>query len=207
MARYTYAQLEQLWINAGGDRMLAPMAAAIAEAESGGDSTALNPADNGGTQTSVGLWQVSTGTHSYPQSWTTPAGNAAEAVAKYRAAGGWSPWGTYTSGAYKAFLDGSTPPDPNVPAGGAGAVTTAAGGSSCLIGPLPHTSMCLLEKSQARAMIGGLMMTAGALIILPGIIILIAAGFKASGAQAAVQSAARPLARVPGYGRALRAVT
>jgi hypothetical protein len=33
MTVYSYAQLEQLWINAGGPKAQAPMAAAIAEAE------------------------------------------------------------------------------------------------------------------------------------------------------------------------------
>ena len=84
---YTYGQLETLWINAGGPKALAPLMAAIALAESGGNPGALNQTDNGGTQTSVGLWQVSSGTHQYPSAWATPAGNAAEAVAKYKSPG------------------------------------------------------------------------------------------------------------------------
>jgi hypothetical protein len=54
------------------------------------------------------LWQVSTGTHSYPSAWATPAGNAAEAVAKYKSQG-LGAWGTYTSGAYQQFYKGGTP--------------------------------------------------------------------------------------------------
>ena len=108
MAAYTYGQLETLWIDAGGPKALAPLMAAIALAESGGNPGALNLTDNGGTQTSVGLWQVSNGTHSYPASWTTPAGNAAEAVAKYQSQG-LGAWGTYTSGAYKQYYKGGTP--------------------------------------------------------------------------------------------------
>lgn len=205
MATYTYAQLEQLWINAGGSKATAPIAAAIAEAESGGNSQATNPADNNGTQTSWGLWQISNGTHNQPvPNILTPAVNAEQAVAKYQASG-WAPWGTYSSGAYQAFLSNSTPPDPNVPAGGA--VTTAAtgSGSTCLLGPVFGT--CFFDKSQARALIGGLMLTAGALIVLPGLIVLVAAGFRGSGAQSALQSAARPLGKVPGYGRVVRRVT
>ena len=181
MAVYSYAQLEQLWINAGGAKAQAPMAAAIAEAESGGNSAALNLTDNNGTQTSVGLWQVSNGTHPYPAAWATPAGNATEAVAKYQAAGGWSPWGTYSSGAYRQFLNGSTTPDPNVPSSGGGGTagqSTAAAqaaaaqaatqlGNTCLIGfgGVPGTSwvndifgsggnvgqFCILSKSEVRA--------------------------------------------------------
>lgn len=166
MATYSYAQLEQLWINAGGSKATAPVAAAIAEAESHGNDQALNPTDNNGTQTSVGLWQVSNGTHSYPPSWLTPAGNAAEAVAKYQAAGGWSPWGTYDSGAYKQYLNGATTPDPNVPAA---TLTSAQGTSDCLIGPLPHTSFCALSKSQARALIGGLCIAGGMAVMGVGL--------------------------------------
>lgn len=205
MAVYTYAQLEQLWIDAGGSRLTAPVAAAIAEAESSGNSQAVNPTDNGGTQTSWGLWQISDGTHNQPvQGILDPAVNAQAAVAKYKASG-WQPWGTYTSGAYKVFLSNSVSPDPNVPKGGGGpVVTTAAGGSACVTGTV--FGFCVLSKSEARAVIGGLMMTAGALVVLPGVIILVAAGFRASGAGQAVQGAARTAGKIPGYGRVLRAV-
>lgn len=227
MTVYSYAQLEQLWINAGGSKSLAPMAAAIAEAESGGNSAAMNYTDNGGTQTSVGLWQVSTGTHQFPAAWTTPSGNAAEAVAKYTAAGGWSPWGTYDSGAYKQFLSGSTTPDPNVPGGtaaggGTTAQTTAAEqaaaaaastqlGSTCLIGfgGVPGTSwvndifgsggnvgqFCILSKSEVRALLGGLIIAAGGLVAITGVLILAAYGLKRSGA---LDKAANVAAVVPG---------
>ena len=105
---YTYGQLETLWEQAGGSKALAPLMAAIALAESGGDPNAMNYTDNNGTQTSVGLWQVSSGSHSYPQSWATPSGNAAEAVAKYQSQG-LGAWGTYTSGAYQKYYQGGTP--------------------------------------------------------------------------------------------------
>jgi hypothetical protein len=172
--KYTYAQLEGLWINAGGPKLVAPVAAAIALAESGGCSSDLNPTDNGGTQTSVGLWQVSNGTHQYPAAWTSAAGNAAEAVAKYTGAGNsFSPWGTYKSGAYTAYLNGSTTPDTNVPSS---ASTTAATSSTydaagCLFGfpgisiPVVGStgSFCILSKSEARAVIGGACLVTGGL--------------------------------------------
>jgi hypothetical protein len=178
---YTYSQLEGLWINAGGAKGLAAVAAAIAEAESGGCSASVNPTDNGGTQTSWGLWQISNGTHAQPvQGILDPSTNAQAAVAKYKA-NGWQPWGTYTSGAYKAFLNGRTTPDLNAPApvgtdvgeaGPAGSIT-----SVCLLGftssGLQGTSwindlvgtggnigqgqICFLRKSQARALIGGVL--------------------------------------------------
>ena len=106
---YSYKQLEQLWVAAGGSKVLAPIAAAIAMAESGGNDQAVNSMDNGGRQTSWGLWQISNGTHSPPVSnILDPQVNARQAVAKYNAAGGWSPWGTFTSGAYQKFLQGGS---------------------------------------------------------------------------------------------------
>jgi hypothetical protein len=127
MAVYSFAQLEELWIQAGGPVAVAPIAAAIALAESSGNSEAMNYTDNGGTQTSVGLWQVSTGTHSFPAQWQTPTGNAAEAVAKYRGGNStFSAWGTFVSGAYKQFLSGVSPATGALPAGGSGGGAQAA---------------------------------------------------------------------------------
>lgn len=196
MTQYTYAQLEQLWINAGGSRSLAPLAAAIAEAESSGNSQATNPTDNNGTQTSWGLWQISNGTHGQPvPNILDPSVNAQQAVAKYRAAGGFSPWGTYATGAYKQYMNGSTTPDPNVPGGSAApaTLTAAAPDPACAFavggqhlglvfghGPsLP--SACLLKKTEVRAMIGGLLLGIGGLVALPGVLILVAFSFKATG--------------------------
>lgn len=114
--KFSFAQLEALWINAGGSKATAPVAAAIALAESAGCSTALNPTDNGGTQSSFGLWQVSNGTHTPPApNIYDPVVNAKQAVAKWHNAGGFSPWGTYDSGAYKQYLSGAAPSDSGVP--------------------------------------------------------------------------------------------
>ena len=114
MADYTYAQLEGLWINAGGSQSLAPLMAAIAEAESGGNPSAVNAVDNNGTQTSWGLWQVSNGTHSPPAAnILDPNVNAQQAVAKYQSQG-LGAWGTYTSGAYRAFMSNATTTDNSV---------------------------------------------------------------------------------------------
>src|SRR5258708_1469747 len=48
MTRYSFAQLEGLWIQAGGDKLTAPMSAGIAMAESGVDSTAHSPTNHWG---------------------------------------------------------------------------------------------------------------------------------------------------------------
>jgi len=192
MTTYTYAQLEQLWINNGGSKAVAPVAAAVAMAESEGDNEATNPTDNNGTQTSWGLWQISNGTHAQPvPNILDPNVNAAQAVAKYKAEGNsFSPdWGTYDSGAYKKFLSGSTTPDPNVPAGGSGGATLdSASGSVCLIGPLPHTSFCLLNKGQGRAAIGGACMVAGGLIVVVGLALVAVFALGRSGTARQVVS-------------------
>ena len=104
MADYTFAQLEGLWIQAGGNAAVAPIMAAIALAESSGNPGAINPTDNNGAQTSWGLWQISDGTHNMPvANILDPHVNAAQAVAKYKASG-FAPWGTYKSGAYRRYL-------------------------------------------------------------------------------------------------------
>ena len=185
MAVYSYAQLETLWINAGGSKALAPIAAAIAEAESGGNSDALNPNDNNGTQSSFGLWQISNGTHTPPSpNWANPAVNAQLAVGKWKGAGGFGPWGTYTSGAYKAFLSSKTAPDPNVPGSATQLVAQASAASSadCLVGGnhiglflgMGPTLPCLFTYSNARGWIGVGLVLAGGAVMLPGLLLVAA---------------------------------
>jgi hypothetical protein len=53
----SYQQIETLWTNNGGDPRWAPLMAAIAEAESGGNTQALNNNPSTGDY-SVGLWQI-----------------------------------------------------------------------------------------------------------------------------------------------------
>jgi len=126
--RYTYSQLEGLWIQAGGSKTQAPVMAAIAEAESGG-----NPNATGGVG-EKGLWQIN------PRVWGSlatydPLGNARAAVT-VRNRQGLSAWSTYNSGAYKAFLNSSTTPT----GGGTGqapGTTTAAGRGSGVPPPTP----------------------------------------------------------------------
>jgi hypothetical protein len=104
MTAYSYAQLEGLWVDQGGSKALAPVMAAIALAESGGNPDARNPSG------ATGLWQILGAV--YPrdaQALTDPQVNAREAVAKYKTQG-LSAWATYTSGAYKRYLRGGVPP-------------------------------------------------------------------------------------------------
>lgn len=183
MAVYSYAQLMELWIKAGGSTATAALAAAIAEAESGGNSDAYNGHDTngqGGTQVSAGLWQISNGTMTPIPNWSNPAANAAAAVGKWKAAGGFSPWGTYDSGAYKAFLSPGTSPDPNVPGSPTqqASLTAQQASIDCLVGnPFTVSAFgfsasagptCLFTKSNARAFIGAGLLAAGGLLAFDG---------------------------------------
>lgn len=213
---YTYAQLEQIWINNGGSKATAPIAAAIAEAESSGNSAATSANPDGGTN--AGLWQLDTpggvGAGYSVAQLQDPNLNATVAINGSSGGSDWSDWATFASGAYKAFLSNSTAPDPNVPAASGGGATAAGGGGTgasspgCLVGINGlGINQCFLDKSQARAMIGaGLIVGAAAFLMLPGIIILGAAGFRGASAGRAIADAAGPLEQAPGYGRAIRSV-
>lgn len=81
---YSYAQLEALWVAAGGPPSVQAAAAAIAECESGGNPHAYNPSGASGLFQILGL--------PFPGDPFDPMTNARMAVAKYNAAGGFSPW-------------------------------------------------------------------------------------------------------------------
>jgi len=90
--------LEGLWTGAGGPGAgTAHVASAIAEAESGGNPRAFNPSG------ASGLWQILG--QVVAGNIFDPHVNALNAVSKYRSAGGFSPWVTFETGAYKKFMD------------------------------------------------------------------------------------------------------
>lgn len=93
---YSCGALESLWVSAGGPAGVEVTAAAIAMAESGGNPNATEP--NSGA---AGLWQI-LGTV-VPGNVYNPFVNAENAVKKYDDAGGFSPWVTYTTGAYSGL--------------------------------------------------------------------------------------------------------
>jgi hypothetical protein len=105
----SYGGLEGLWDRAGGASSLAPLMAAIAEAESGGSPIAHNPSG------ASGLWQILG--LPFPGNPFDPLTNARMAVAKYKSQG-LRAWETYTNGSYRQFLHGNVPP--NAEGGGAG---------------------------------------------------------------------------------------
>src|SRR5580693_5053554 len=97
---YSFSQLVTIWTEAAAGTKYATKAwaelmAAIAMAESSGNADAVNATDNGGTQSSFGLWQVSTGTHTPPApNWQDPVVNAHLAIGKLNSQG-LGAWGTY----------------------------------------------------------------------------------------------------------------
>jgi len=266
MPVYSYAQLEQLWLNAGGSKATAPLAAAVAEAESGGNSAATSPNPDGGTN--VGLWQLDTpggkGAGYTVAQLEDPVTNATVAVAGSSGGSDWSAWATFASGAYKAFMSGSTTPDPDVPvsggtwwivpyvgfpggkatggavyvqAGSAAAASSAAkaqipagvsegtpegpyaskaaaqgaavssqpsSASDCLVS-LPSANLvvttvgggCLLDKSQARALLGGVLLGVAGLLGVVAALVIAASAFEHSGAARAVGQVRRAVPLVP----------
>jgi hypothetical protein len=149
MAVLSFSQLEALWNQAAPNalKILAPVMAAIALAESSGNSQAVNPNDNNGTQSSYGLWQISNGTHSPPApNWADPVENARLAVGKIQSQG-LGAWGTYTSGAYKKFLNGAADTSGSIAPGG----TVAAPPGSSTGSPLADVTSAV---SQAGTLLG-----------------------------------------------------
>lgn len=119
---YNYAQLEGIWVQAGGPVGSAPIAAAIAMAESGGTTTATNQDSNGTVDR--GLWQINS-VHGDAQSTYDVMGNARAAVAISNQGQNWSAWTTYNNGRYLAFLQTNVPPDTGAPINGTNAAANA----------------------------------------------------------------------------------
>lgn len=211
MTTYTYAQLEGLWINNGGSSATAPIAAAIAEAESSGNADATSSNPDGGTN--VGLWQLDTpggvGAGNTVAQLQDPNTNASVAVKGSSNGTNWGPWATFASGAYKAFLNAGTTPDTSVPGGsGASSASTTASTTSadCLLA-FPGVSVpiagsvggfCMLSKSEARAMIGALCLAAGGLAFVIGALVVAAGAIgDTKVGQAATSAAGKAASVVP----------
>lgn len=223
-SRLSYQAIESLWTSAGGPKALAPVMAAIAIAESGGRPDALNDT---APDYSVGLWQINyygsmragrTREFGSPSAlMASPTAQARAAVAIYRQQG-LGAWSTYTSGAYRKYLNGAdySGGGSDVSGGtvtnGTDASATATAASykddpKCLFGmDIPVVGgVCILTKGQARAILGALLIGAGGIITGAGLIILASYGLKATGALDGVAKAA---AVVPGAGGlAARAVS
>lgn len=88
--KYSFSQLEDLWKQAGGNPVYAAMAAAIAMAESGGNSDSKNGNSNGTTDR--GLWQINS-IHGGLSTFD-PNANAKAAVSISKNGTTWRPWCT-----------------------------------------------------------------------------------------------------------------
>lgn len=189
---YQPSQLQSLWIQAGGAPSAAPMASAIALAESGG-----NPAPNGSGPNATndwGLWQI----HNGGPAMLDPLANARRAVAMSANGTNWRPWCTAYSdaacgtkggtfmGAGSPFLrfmsgiNGTTPTGVgSPPATGAGstpsAVSNAAPDTETLFRipiPIPGVPDITVTRSNGRALAGGLALAGGGVVVLIGLTIL-----------------------------------
>jgi len=118
VASYSFADLEQAWITAGGDPSKANIAAAIAMAESGGNPRSGELNNNPATgDYSVGPWQVNYfGSLGGPRTSQFGPSSLLESnlVADARAAVAisnngqdFTPWTTYTHGTYEQYLTSS----------------------------------------------------------------------------------------------------
>lgn len=194
----SYAQLEGYWIAAGGSSGTAPIAAAIALAESSGNPSAVGPS-YGGDAGSIGLWQIQSGQH--PQ-WSVdslkdPMTNAQAAVAIYNDSGSFQPWSTFTNGAYQQFYQPNVAP--TAPSGGTANNTSgqnAQGGVSDLsaaLGGVGLGAQAVAQSGSAKFLAAGAIAAGG---ILVGIGLWFVAGSTGPGQQmeSEVKGAARDLA-------------
>jgi cell wall-associated NlpC family hydrolase len=102
---YGHQALEHLWRLAGGDPRKANTAAAVAQAESGGNPKVTSPNPDGGTN--VGLWQLDTkgkGAGHSIAALMKAITNARATVKASRNGTDWSAWATFVSGAYRQYL-------------------------------------------------------------------------------------------------------
>jgi len=144
--QFTYAQLEGLWIQAGGNPQAAPTAAAIAMAESGGNSQATDNDSNGSVDR--GLWQINS-VHG-AQSTYDVMGNARAAVSISNNGANWSPWVTYTNGAYRRYLQTGVAPDMSVPINATNAAANQGGDTATedsFWGSIGGTAKCIASPA------------------------------------------------------------
>jgi hypothetical protein len=112
------AAIGGFWVLAGGPSSVAETAEAITGAESSFEPGIIQAGQPYST-TGWGLWQITPGdsipgTYGQDYQLLDPWNNAEGAVNKYDAAGGFTPWTTYVDGAYKNYLQYTSPPNTNL---------------------------------------------------------------------------------------------
>lgn len=205
MAAYSFAQLEDLWIKAGGNKQYAPIAASVAMAESSGNPQSTNHNTNGSWD--MGLWQINMG--SRDTSWFDPVKNAREAIRQSHNGKDWRPWCTaYTDGACGtkggSYTLGSGSPAGKIlsqnhgviPANAGSTLNDATGGGGGLpdfLNPEHWVSAAFIAivAPIANLVITGLELFAGAALMVGGVFFIIMSNPTVRGAvQQAGQMAA-----------------
>lgn len=185
---YTCSQLQQLWIQAGGDQAVAGLMASVAMAESSGDPNATSSAG------AAGLWQILTGKTA--QSYD-PLTNAQQAVQLYNARGT-EPWAS----SQNQGNGGGWGVNPLCGGGGAtassqatSAFTAAARGQSSGGGACVH-SISVFNINPPGFCLDGLVGMGAALL---GLITLLVAALMLTGRSATVRGVRFPYAVVPRF--------
>jgi transglycosylase-like protein with SLT domain len=163
MTIYNFSQLEQLWINAGGSHGLAPLAAAIAIVESGGNPAAQNPDPR--SQAS-GLWQlINSNWHLIPGGAANRFNPSDNAIGAVRLSGNTlsglvSNWiDSESPGAAYAVLkqhggqvpSGSLPPESSASTGGSGSSGTSAAAQQATLTSWTSIGSDIIDPFQAIA--------------------------------------------------------
>lgn len=198
MTTYSLQQLLTLAQQAGFTGQNADIAAAIAEAESGGNVAAYNPETGAGAAPgwgSYGLWQIFRTAHPQysPTQLDTPAYNAQAAYQVYQAAGdSFSPWSTYHSGAYQQYLSqltgSSGAPLPPASGGSSGGGVTGTPLAGSVLSPTDWVSAIQTGFTDAFQRVG--LITFGALIVLVGVVVLFFSEEASEGSQGSRNAAA-----------------
>lgn len=209
---YSFAQLEQLWISNGGNPATAPVMAAVAMAESGGNPSAVSPSND------YGLWQINESNFaSYglnSSNWSDPNTNAKVAIKMSGNGSNIAAWctawaqpkGNCGHGQLSAPQAGS-PAYKNLASYGGGSAASYVASSNAAKNrptdcddqkggiPLPGTGARIFNECQTRAMLGGLLMGVGVLGTLLGVGLILAAGTGSRKLLTAVQAAPGPVGR------------
>ena len=195
---YTYGQIETLWVQNGGSASAAPIAAAIAMAESGGHTSSLNNNPATGDY-SVGLWQVNYFDGLLPSrsaKYGPPSelqGNpdlqAKAAIDISNNGQNWQPWSTFSSGAYKKYLSNNTYVIPTE--GGLYPQTDIlpAARLDTGEGDLFSAFGLTLKRETVRKILGGAVLVGGGFVVLAGVFRL--SGWKPK--QVSAEQLNRPL--------------
>jgi hypothetical protein len=191
----------------------ATVVAAQINEESGGNLNALSPTGaQGPAQFEPGTW-ASEGCSGSPNNANDAMkcyakymyslvqqehGNVRDALAAYNAGPGnlQAGYGYADTILSNAGQPGSLTGSGGTGSSSGGVTTAAASGSDCLIGPFPHTSWCILNKGQGRALIGGACLVSGGLIVVVGLALVAVFALGRSGVAQTVVSYT-PLGRLP----------